>query len=845
MRVQSNGSLLVMNTKTPSTFIRRLSSGGASDATFGASGTLTLTGQPPNGPFNVVAWHLPTSPTAPLAVVRSTAIEGSYAVSRFTANGAVDNSFGTNGTVTATFVDGFSWSFVGLVRLSDGSFLVTAVGNAGADFTEMIHITSTGSVDAAFGTGGVAKFPQFAGKVAGLTTDQRVVFSVVGDFGAFSKVARVSSAGVFDSSYGTAGLAAVPAIGDQHQMFVQPDGSVVVAARTFNGGGMSVSRLAATGATDMSFGVAGTVQFDFAGLYLGSTSDEAVGPISVQAAPGNRLVVFCRTPVGAAGAAMLLLDGTLDASFGVGGRAVISSDLDLAAGTTDTAGGLLSLGLAAGRMVLQHSTDRMPWPPVSPPPANFQVRTERLLDTVGVSATWTPVPNPDPEVVDGYHRVTLTRITDGVTMMSQLVDGDVVGLNNVRHGSYRFAVNAGNSYTEGTPAVQSITVPRWNRTVTPLNPRRVVDSRPTGATDDGQYEGMGQLAAGSTTVVHLWGRGGVDTDAIAAGINVTAVSPTANGFVTVYPCNAPRPLASNINYIAGTTVAGASIATIDPTGGVCVYTSAATHLLIDITSEFVLTTHYTTLTPARLADSRPTGTTIDGISAAMGRLGPGSTTVVRLGGRGSLPPHPEAVAITMTAVAPESNGFMSVFPCSAVRPNVANLNFTSGRTTSNSTLAVPDANGDICVYTSAAAHLVLDASGALVGEAAYSTAAAGRLIDTRPNGATVDGLYQGAGMLPSGTTTVLRVGGRGNVAADAVAASLNISAVAPVASGFVTVWRCDLERPNTSNINFAVGRTIANSAVATLDDQGDVCVYNSAPTQLVIDVNGAFTSDGF
>jgi hypothetical protein len=82
------------------------------------------------------------------------------------------------------------------------------------------------------------------------------------------------------------------------------------------------------------------------------------------------------------------------------------------------------------------------------------------------------------------------------------------------------------------------------------------------------------------------------------------------------------------------------------------------------------------------------------------------------------------------------------------------------------------------------------------------------------------------------------------VTSDPTAVSLNITAVAPVANGYITAYRCDIARPQTSNINYVAGRTIANFSVAETDDQGNICIYNSAAMNIVVDVSGTFQSSG-
>ena len=65
-------------------------------------------------------------------------------------------------------------------------------------------------------------------------------------------------------------------------------------------------------------------------------------------------------------------------------------------------------------------------------------------------------------------------------------------------------------------------------------------------------------------------------------LNLTVVAPAGPGFATVWPCGGPMPTASNINYAAGVVVANAVLAKVGVDGKVCVYTHAATDLVVDV-----------------------------------------------------------------------------------------------------------------------------------------------------------------------------------------------------------------------------------------------------------------------
>jgi len=103
---------------------------------------------------------------------------------------------------------------------------------------------------------------------------------------------------------------------------------------------------------------------------------------------------------------------------------------------------------------------------------------------------------------------------------------------------------------------------------------------------------------------------------------------------------------------------------------------------------------------------------------------------------------------------------------------------------------------------------------------------------------TVDGEFEGGGQRSAGSVTELVVAGRGGVPIDALAVMLNVTAVNPDGRGFLTVFPCGQDRPNASNVNYGPGDVTPNAVFAQLGEDGKICVYTHANTDLVIDVNG-------
>jgi hypothetical protein len=58
----------------------------------------------------------------------------------------------------------------------------------------------------------------------------------------------------------------------------------------------------------------------------------------------------------------------------------------------------------------------------------------------------------------------------------------------------------------------------------------------------------------------------------------------------------------------------------------------------------------------------------------------------------------------------------------------------------------------------------------------------------------------------------------------------------------VTAYRCGIDPPLASNLNYGIGTTVAIAAIVQVSDNGKVCLFNYGGTQLVVDVNGYLPS---
>ncbi|MDW3215492.1 MAG: CAP domain-containing protein [Ilumatobacteraceae bacterium] len=269
-----------------------------------------------------------------------------------------------------------------------------------------------------------------------------------------------------------------------------------------------------------------------------------------------------------------------------------------------------------------------------------------------------------------------------------------------------------------------------------LTPARLLDTRSGQSTIDGSDAGVGARHGGSLYELDVTGRGGTASNAAAVTVNLTATETSAPGFATVFPCGTARPASSTINYARGATIANSVVTKVGAGGKVCIYTHARSHFVVDVTGYFPSGSDYRPLAPARLLDTRPGNSTVDGRDAGGGLRPAGSVLELDVTGRGGSASDASAVALNLTATETGGAGFATVYPCGSSRPEASTINYGSGATIANGIIAKVGSGGKVCIYTHARAHLVVDIDGYFPARSDYRSLTPARLLDTRPATAT-------------------------------------------------------------------------------------------------------------
>jgi GDSL-like Lipase/Acylhydrolase family len=381
-------------------------------------------------------------------------------------------------------------------------------------------------------------------------------------------------------------------------------------------------------------------------------------------------------------------------------------------------------------------------------------------------------------------------------------------------------------------------------TYAPLtNPARLLDTRSGGSTVDGLFAGQGRLSANVPFELSVHGRAGITTTASSVVLNTTVVSPVGDGYLTVYPCGVQPPNASNLNFKTGNTVANLVVAKVGVTGKICLLSSVATDVIVDVAGSTPSTSSFAALTSsARLLDTRSGGSTFDGLHQGVGQRPPNTVYELPVVGRGGVSASATGIVLNVTAVSPAGDGYISVFPCGSAVPNASNLNFVIGQTVPNLVVSKIGLGGKVCVVASAATELLVDASGFFTGTAGFVPLSnPARILDSRPGSSTIDGQHSAVGIRAAGSTYELPVRGRAGIGTSAQSVVLNITVAGGTGDGYITVYPCGSAKPNASNLNFRTGQTIANAVISKVSATGTVCLFTSASTHLLADVSATLT----
>ena len=214
----------------------------------------------------------------------------------------------------------------------------------------------------------------------------------------------------------------------------------------------------------------------------------------------------------------------------------------------------------------------------------------------------------------------------------------------------------------------------------------------------------------------------------------------------------------------------------------------------------------------------------------------------------NIPTDAATYSLNVTVVPHGPLGYLTIWPAGENRPVVSTMNSVDGRVKADAAIVPAGSSGEVSVYVTNTTDVILDIDGYFAPMSgstyAFYPLPPCRVADTRksdfPQGLGPPQLFAltsrdfpvlNSTCIPSGVSPT--------------AYSFNFTVVPgghPV--GYLSAWPTDQSQPVVSTLNDQTGTIVANAAIVPAGTGGDISVYSTNDTQLLIDINGYFAPAG-
>ncbi|MFC0082643.1 hypothetical protein ACFFRE_10915, partial [Aciditerrimonas ferrireducens] len=414
-----------------------------------------------------------------------------------------------------------------------------------------------------------------------------------------------------------------------------------------------------------------------------------------------------------------------------------------------------------------------------------------------------------------------------------------------------------------------------NLAYTPLStPARVCDTRTASASGvtlasgvSGQCDQSGNALTEGSVLEVAMPSSVVPSSAQAVVVNVTAIDPSAPGYVSVYPATGSAPgLISNLNVTKGQIVANQATVALQG-GAIDVYYGGApsgstVNIAVDVEGYYAAPSStsgdpYTPITPTRVCDTRSgLNDVASGASSQCANsgtpVGPGGTLNVSFPSS-VVPSGATAVALNVTEADATASSYVAAYPAGQSKPGVSNLNFGPGNVLSNQVIVGLGSNGQVTLYNNSGnVDLIVDVDGYYTapgtsGSLFTAMATPERICDTRSGqndvASNVAGQCANSGTAVSGGSSVTVATG---LPSGATAADVNVTDL-PTTGNYLTAYAAGSTVPGVSTVNYVTAdpyNVVPNAAYVPLSSSGALAVENgpadAGAANVVVDLFGYF-----
>lgn len=344
--IQSDNKIVAVGMVGTTAVVVRYTEAGAIDNSFGNNGSILIPGNASLPFTNAKSVAIQSDGKLIVGVMafNQNYVKADFKVARLLPNGAMDNSFGSNGIVTMDF-RGLSDELNVVLIQPDGKII--AVGRSDSSINEnpyfvsaltIARFNSDGSPDMSFGQNGTVvsmsrkNYTLRTPITAGLTSKGNLILACNGQHASYGSAYDVlfvsyKSDGTVDSSFGRNGKVAYGNSVDDSfigNFKILPDDKILLClgySKSYSPYTQAILKLNEDGTRDLSFGRGGFVQTLFDQIYSSSAQDLIVQDDGKIVLTGDILTAWGGK--GSLSVSRYFSNGTLDSSFGVNGLSIV------------------------------------------------------------------------------------------------------------------------------------------------------------------------------------------------------------------------------------------------------------------------------------------------------------------------------------------------------------------------------------------------------------------------------------------------------------------------------------------------------------------------------------------
>jgi hypothetical protein len=247
------------------------------------------------------------------------------------------------------------------------------------------------------------------------------------------------------------------------------------------------------------------------------------------------------------------------------------------------------------------------------------------------------------------------------------------------------------------------------------------------------------------------------------------------------------------------------------------------------------------VTPCRIIDTRTANGPLGGPRITGGTM----RTIPVLSSTCGIPASAAAYSLNVTVVPRQGTlGYLTIWPAGQTQPVVSTLNSPDGAILANAAIVPAGSSGDISVFVTHDADLVIDINAYFTppasGSLQFYPLAPCRVLDTR----NANGVLGGPAITGGSSRSFPIQSSSCGVPASAAAYSFNLTAFPQGALGYLTAWATGQTQPVVSTLNSSGGTNISNAAIVPAGTSGAVSFFANNTTNLVVDINGYYAPPG-